>query len=191
MAAPDLISWWTPWDCALVTGPGTPIRGRLRRSAQFAVLSAPLRRAASTTTVPRVRAAIRRLRARNRRRVGAHPGAASDTIAPVSPMCASTGATLTSATWTVISSVSDLVPAPSSVTLTLWNGVPLYVAPPNHVELKIVETDPGVRGDTATGGQKPAKLETGATVRVPLFINEGEVIRVDTRTRAYVSRVKQ
>ena len=78
-----------------------------------------------------------------------------------------------------------------SCIVTLWDGVPLYVAPPNHVELKIVETDPGVRGDTVTGGQKPAKLETGATVRVPLFINEGEVIRVDTRTSTYVSRVKQ
>mgnify|MGYP001156470908 FL=1 len=78
-----------------------------------------------------------------------------------------------------------------SCIVTLWNGVPLYVAPPNHVELKIVETDPGVRGDTATGGQKPAKLETGAVVRVPLFINEGEVIRVDTRTGTYISRVKQ
>ena len=77
-----------------------------------------------------------------------------------------------------------------SCIVTLWNGVPLYVAPPNHVELKIVETDPGVRGDTATGGQKPAKLETGAVVRVPLFINEGEVIRVDTRTGTYISRVK-
>jgi elongation factor P len=78
-----------------------------------------------------------------------------------------------------------------SCIVTLWNGVPLYVAAPNHVELRIVETDPGVRGDTATGGQKPAKLETGAVVRVPLFINEGEVIRVDTRTSTYISRVKQ
>jgi elongation factor P len=78
-----------------------------------------------------------------------------------------------------------------SCIVTLWNGVPLYVAAPNHVELKIVETDPGIRGDTATGGQKPAKLETGAVVRVPLFINEGEVIRVDTRTGTYISRVKQ
>ncbi|MBL8225838.1 MAG: elongation factor P [Chromatiales bacterium] len=75
-------------------------------------------------------------------------------------------------------------------TVTLWNGVPLTVEPPNFVELKIVETDPGVRGDTATGGLKPAKLETGAVVKVPLFINEGEVIKVDTRTSTYVSRVK-
>jgi elongation factor P len=75
--------------------------------------------------------------------------------------------------------------------ITLWNNVPLVVTPPAHVELKVIETDPGVRGDTATGGQKPAKLETGAVVRVPLFINEGEVIRVDTRTGAYISRAKQ
>jgi elongation factor P len=68
--------------------------------------------------------------------------------------------------------------------------VPLNVTPPAHVELKIVETDPGLRGDTATGGGKPAKLETGAVVRVPLFINEGETIRVDTRTGEYLSRGK-
>ncbi|HKE43762.1 MAG TPA: elongation factor P [Steroidobacteraceae bacterium] len=75
--------------------------------------------------------------------------------------------------------------------ITLWNNVPLVVTPPAHVELKVIETDPGVRGDTATGGQKPAKLQTGAVVRVPLFINEGEVIRVDTRSGAYISRAKQ
>ena len=74
--------------------------------------------------------------------------------------------------------------------VTLWNGQPLTVNPPAHVELKIVETDPGARGDTVTGGSKPAKLETGATVRVPLFINEGEIIRVDTRTGEYISRAK-
>ena len=72
----------------------------------------------------------------------------------------------------------------------LWNGAPLVISAPAHVELKIVQTDPGVRGDTATGGQKPAKLETGAVVRVPLFINEGEVIRVDTRTGEYLERAK-
>ena len=75
--------------------------------------------------------------------------------------------------------------------VTLWNNEPLVVNVPAHVELKIVETDPGLRGDTATGGQKPAKLETGAVVRVPLFINEGEVIRVSTATGEYVSRAKQ
>jgi len=78
----------------------------------------------------------------------------------------------------------------TSCTVTLWNNEPLVVTPPAHVELKIVETDPGLRGDTATGGQKSAKLETGAVVRVPLFLNEGEVIRVDTRTGEYISRAK-
>ena len=74
--------------------------------------------------------------------------------------------------------------------VTLWNGAPLLVVPPNFVELAIVETDPGVRGDTAQGGVKPARLETGAVVRVPLFIEQGEVVKVDTRSGEYVSRVK-
>ena len=74
--------------------------------------------------------------------------------------------------------------------VTLWNGQPLTVTPPAHVELQIVETDPGMKGDTVTGGTKPAKLETGAVVKVPLFLNSGEVIRVDTRSAEYISRVK-
>jgi len=74
--------------------------------------------------------------------------------------------------------------------ITLWNGTPLLVEAPNFVELKIVETDPGLKGDTAQGGIKPALLETGASVRVPLFIEEGEVIRVNTKLGEYVSRVK-
>ncbi len=74
--------------------------------------------------------------------------------------------------------------------VTMYNGAPLSVAPPNFVELKIVETDPGVRGDTASGGTKRAVLETGAAVRVPLFINEDEVIRIDTRRGEYISRVR-
>jgi elongation factor P len=74
--------------------------------------------------------------------------------------------------------------------VTLYNGVPIGVTPPNFVELKIVETDPGVRGDTSGGGGKPATLETGAVVRVPLFISTDEIIKVDTRTGEYVSRVK-
>ena len=74
--------------------------------------------------------------------------------------------------------------------ITLWNGVPLVVTPPPHIDLKVIETDPGLKGDTATGGQKVAKLETGASVRVPLFINEGELLRIDTRTGEYVSRAK-
>ncbi len=75
--------------------------------------------------------------------------------------------------------------------VTLYNGNPIAVTPPNFVVLQITETDPGVRGDTASGGGKPAKLETGAVVRVPLFIESGEYIKVDTRTGEYVSRAKE
>lgn len=75
--------------------------------------------------------------------------------------------------------------------VTLWNDVPLIVNPPNFVTLKIVETDPGVRGDTSGGGGKPATLETGAVVRVPLFVQTGEIVKVDTRTGDYVSRAKE
>ena len=76
-------------------------------------------------------------------------------------------------------------------TITLFNGTPLSVTPPNFVELQITETDPGVRGDTSGGGGKPAKLETGAVVRVPLFVQQEEVVRVDTRTGDYQTRVSQ
>jgi elongation factor P len=75
-------------------------------------------------------------------------------------------------------------------TVTLWNNAPLSVEPPNFVVLKIMETDPGVRGDTSGGGGKPATLETGAVVRVPLFVQSGELIKVDTRSGEYVSRAK-
>lgn len=75
--------------------------------------------------------------------------------------------------------------------ITLYNGAPLAVTPPNFIELEITETDPGLKGDTAQGGSKPATLTTGAVVRVPLFITEGEVIRVDTRTGEYVSRASK
>ena len=72
-------------------------------------------------------------------------------------------------------------------TVTLYNNVPLAVAAPNFVELEVVETDPGLKGDTAQGGSKPATLSTGAVVRVPLFIKQGEVLKIDTRTGEYVS----
>lgn len=76
-------------------------------------------------------------------------------------------------------------------TLTLWNGNPIAVSPPNFVELEITETDPGLKGDTAGTGGKPATLSTGAVVRVPLFVQIGEVIKVDTRSGEYVSRVQK
>jgi len=74
--------------------------------------------------------------------------------------------------------------------VTLWNDVPIAITPPNFVELEVTETDPGLRGDTSGGGGKPATLSTGAVVRVPLFLDEGEIIKVDTRTGEYVGRVK-
>lgn len=75
--------------------------------------------------------------------------------------------------------------------LTLWNGQPLNVTPPNFIEAKIIDTDPGLKGDTSGGGGKPATIETGAVVRVPLFVQMGEVIKVDTRTGEYLSRVNK
>ena len=74
--------------------------------------------------------------------------------------------------------------------VTLWNGEPISITPPNFVMLKVAETDPGVRGDTSGGGGKPATLETGAVVRVPLFIDIDEVLKIDTRTGEYVGRAK-
>ena len=74
--------------------------------------------------------------------------------------------------------------------VTLWNNSPIAITTPNFVELKITETDPGLKGDTAQGGVKPATLETGAVIRVPLFIENEEVVKVDTRTGEYVGRVK-
>ncbi|WP_438951639.1 elongation factor P [Porticoccus sp.] len=76
----------------------------------------------------------------------------------------------------------------ATVMVTLFNGQPLAVTPPNHIELEIVDTDPGLKGDTAQGGTKPAKLVTGAVVKVPLFLNIGDVVRVDTRTGEYLGR---
>jgi len=71
-----------------------------------------------------------------------------------------------------------------------FNGRAIGLTLPNFVELKVVKSDPGVRGDTATGASKPAQLETGASINVPLFINEGEVLRIDTRDGQYIERVR-
>ncbi len=75
--------------------------------------------------------------------------------------------------------------------VTLWNGQPLSIQPPAFVTLKVEQTDPGLKGDTSSGGSKPATLETGAVIRVPLFIKEGELLKIDTRTGEYVSRAKE
>lgn len=75
--------------------------------------------------------------------------------------------------------------------ITMFNGQPLSVTPQNSVVLRVVETEPNVRGDTVSGGSKSAKLETGAVVRVPLFVGEGDLLKVDTRSGEYLSRVKE
>ena len=74
--------------------------------------------------------------------------------------------------------------------ILFFNQAPLTVELPNFVELEVTQTEPGVKGDTAAGGTKPATLESGATVQVPLFINEGDRLKVDTRTGGYIERVK-
>ena len=75
--------------------------------------------------------------------------------------------------------------------VTLWNDAPISVIPANFVELEVAETDPGLKGDTAQGGTKPATLSSGAVVKVPLFVNIGDVLRVDTRTGEYQNRVNK
>jgi len=83
----------------------------------------------------------------------------------------------------------DFLKDNTEVDVLFIDGSPATVDLPNFMELAIVETDPGVRGDTASGGSKPARLETGATVQVPLFLNVGDVIKVDTRSGDYLGRV--
>lgn len=74
--------------------------------------------------------------------------------------------------------------------VTLWNNNPILITPANFVNLVVTDTDPGLRGDTSSGGSKPATVNTGAVIKVPLFIQIGETIKVDTRTGEYVSRCK-
>lgn len=78
-----------------------------------------------------------------------------------------------------------------TVKISFEDETPIAAEPPNSVELEVTYTEPGVRGDTATNTLKPATLETGATVNVPLFVNIGEVIKIDTRTGEYMERVKK
>ncbi len=94
------------------------------------------------------------------------------------------------ATKEAVGEAAQWIKGEETCVVTLWNDVPLAVTPPNFVDLAVTETDPGLRGDTSGGGGKPATLETGAVVRVPLFINIGEVLKIDTRTGDYVSRSK-
>lgn len=87
-----------------------------------------------------------------------------------------------------VGDASKWIKGQESCVMTLWNGAPLSITPPNFVELTVMQTDPGLKGDTAQGGSKPATLETGTEVKVPLFIDEGDVLKIDTRNGEYVSR---
>lgn len=85
---------------------------------------------------------------------------------------------------------TELLKEETVVNVLLYEGNPIAMILPTFLELKVTNTDPGVRGDTAAGGTKPAVVETGATIKVPLYLEVGEMIKVDTRTRAYVERVR-
>lgn len=77
------------------------------------------------------------------------------------------------------------------VEVLFWNGKPVNIQLPNYIEAKVTKSDPGIKGDTSSGANKPATIESGATLNVPLFIEEGDVIRVDTRTGEYSERVSK
>ena len=77
------------------------------------------------------------------------------------------------------------------IKILYYKGQPINIEIPMFVELAITQTEPGVRGDTASGGSKPATLETGAVIKVPFYLNEGDVVKVDTRTGTFIERVKQ
>jgi elongation factor P len=92
---------------------------------------------------------------------------------------------------TIVADAAKWMKEQDTCTVVLWNGEPISVDPPAHVNLTVTQTDPGLRGDTSSGGSKPATLETGAVIQVPLFIEEGEVLKVDTRKGEYISRAKE
>ena len=85
---------------------------------------------------------------------------------------------------------ADLIKENMIVKILVYEHRPIDVELPNFIELKVVDADPGVRGDTASGGTKPATVETGAIIKVPLYLEVGTVIKIDTRTRSYVERVR-
>lgn len=85
---------------------------------------------------------------------------------------------------------TDLLKENTDVKILLYHDEPIAVELPVFLEQKVVETDPGIRGDTASGGTKPAVVETGAVIKVPLYLEVGEIIKIDTRTREYVERVR-
>jgi elongation factor P len=90
----------------------------------------------------------------------------------------------------IVAQDADLLIDGIEVVITIYKGNPVSITLPPHIVVQVTETEPGVKGDTATNVTKPAKISTGATVGVPLFINEGEWIKVDTRNRSYLERAK-
>ena len=91
----------------------------------------------------------------------------------------------------VIGDAEQLLQENAEVEVLFWRGKPVNIELPAFVEAAVTKSDPGLKGDTSSGATKPATLETGATIQVPLFIKEGDVLRVDTRTREYVERVNK
>ncbi len=91
----------------------------------------------------------------------------------------------------VIGDQIDFMLETMTVGVLFWKGKPVNVQLPNYIEAKVVKSDPGIKGDTSSGAHKPATLECGATINVPLFIKEGDVLRVDTRSREYSERVNK
>src|ERR1051325_535171 len=91
----------------------------------------------------------------------------------------------------IVGEQSDYLKEGETVKIMFNGEIPITVEIPPHVNLKVIEAPPGSKGDTATGGTKPVKVESGATINAPLFINENDVIKVDTRTGAYLERVKK
>jgi elongation factor P len=89
-----------------------------------------------------------------------------------------------------VAETSNLLMENLIVNVLLFQGRPIGLTLPNFVDLKIVKSDPGIKGDTASGSTKPATLSTGHVIQVPLFVEEGETVRIDTRTGQYVERVK-
>lgn len=90
-----------------------------------------------------------------------------------------------------VGNATDFLVDNLEVTIAFHENDPIEVRIPQHMNLRVMRTEPGVRGDTATGGNKPATLETGVVVQVPLFVDEGEIVRIDTRERRYIERVKE
>jgi elongation factor P len=90
-----------------------------------------------------------------------------------------------------VAKARDLLKEGETVTVITWKNSPLGIELPIFVNLKVVETAPGVKGDTASGGSKPATLETGALIQVPLFIKTGDTVKIDTRTASYIERTAE